>query len=50
MDLRKFLLEKDSSFEADIPIPIELRLSHSMSNLKELTSTLSQIDLPERGD
>jgi hypothetical protein len=27
-----------------------LRLSHSMSNLKELTSTLSQIDLPERGD
>ena len=49
-ELRKILVEKDSSLKADIPIPIEFiqpQVSHSLSHLKELSTTLSQIDLPE---
>jgi hypothetical protein len=48
-ELRKVLIEKDSSYEADIPIPFEYRVSHSLSHLKDLSTSVSQIDIPESG-
>ena len=48
-ELRDSLIKKDSKLEADIPIPIEFTqaVSHSLSLLKYLSTTVSQIDLPK---
>ena len=46
-ELRNILIEKDSTLELEIPIPIdEIRVSYSLSHIKELPTTISQIDLP----
>jgi hypothetical protein len=39
------LIEKDSSFESDIPVPIELRVSKSLYHHDDLLTTVSQINL-----
>ena len=45
--LRNSLIEKDSSFEEDLPILLENPVvSYSLLHHKELNSTISQVDLP----
>jgi hypothetical protein len=46
--LRNSLIEKDSSFKVDLPSkPLEdAAVSYSLLHHKELTSTISQVDLP----
>ena len=39
------MIEKDSYFEADIPVPIDLRVSKSLSRHEDLHTTVSQINL-----
>ena len=48
-DLRDSLIEKDSKLEVDIPIPIAFTqaVSNSLSLIKHLSTTSSQIDLPD---
>jgi hypothetical protein len=43
--LRSFLIDKDSSFKADIPVPIELRVSNSLSHHDDVFTTVSEINL-----
>ena len=45
LGLRNFLLQNDSSFKADIPVPIVLRVSYSLSHHDDLFTTVSQINL-----
>jgi hypothetical protein len=47
--LRNSLIDKDSSFIADLPFSIE-DVSYSLLHNKELTSTISQVDLSGDGD
>jgi hypothetical protein len=44
--LRNSLIEKDSSFIADLPYSLEDAVSYSLLHHEELTSTISQVDLP----
>jgi hypothetical protein len=44
--LRNSLIEKDSSFIVDLPYSLEDRVSYSLLHHEELTSTISQVDLP----
>ena len=49
--LRNSLIEKDSSFTEDLPYSLEdFRVSYSLLHHKELTSTISQVDLPAGDD
>jgi hypothetical protein len=45
--LRNVLIEKDSSFEADIPVPIELIVPKSISQHYDLLTTVYKINLPK---
>ena len=44
--LRNSLIEKDSSFEVDLLLELEDRVSYSLLHHEELNSTISQVDLP----
>ena len=44
--LRNSLIEKDSSFIVDLPYSLEDDVSYSLLHHKELSSTISQVDLP----
>jgi len=44
--LRNSLIEKDSSFIVDLPYSLEDAVSYSLLHHKELTSAISQVDLP----
>jgi hypothetical protein len=49
--LRNSLIDKDSSFTEDLPILLEdAAVSYSLLHHKELTSTVSQVDLPAGND
>jgi hypothetical protein len=48
--LRYLLIEKDSSFEVDLPFQQLEEVSHSLLHHKELTSIISQVDLPDEDD
>jgi hypothetical protein len=48
--LRNSLIEKDSSFIVDLPFSLEDGVSHSLLHHDELTSTISQVDLPAGDD
>jgi hypothetical protein len=47
--LRNSLIEKDSSFKVDLP-SLEDAVSYSLLHHNELTSTISQVDLPAGND
>ncbi len=48
--LRNPLIEKNSSFKADLTYSLEDRVSYSLLHHKELPSAISLVDLPARYD
>jgi hypothetical protein len=48
--LRNSLIEKDSSFEVDLPFQQLEEVSYSLLHHKELKSIISQVDLPDEDD
>ena len=46
IDLVYPLIEKDSSFKADLPLSLEDRVSHSLLHHSKLPTLISQTDLP----
>jgi hypothetical protein len=44
--LRNSLIEKDSSFDLDLPLPLEDRVTYSLLHHEEFISAISQLDLP----